>query len=316
MNDRGNSIQKIARKLLEEKKVDLVIGFEEGSTPLRATPVFVRTPEDAEKLTWNHFCWNNLAYYLTVHTGKVAVVAKGCDVRSILGHIKENQLKREDVTIIGVPCSGMVSHRLLEKRFGSRRIEKADVDGQEITVSGPDFSETIPLEEVLMPNCIECCYPAPVEADYMVEGNARDTGEEGRSKRIAEFEAKTDEERWDYFKKEVSRCIRCYACRNVCPLCYCKECFVDHTMPRWLNTTLRENDLEMYQIVRVFHTAGRCVDCGSCAAVCPMGIDIRLLTKKIGDDVKELFGYEAGLDTEGKPPLQSYAMEDSNEGFL
>ena len=316
MEEIKKKIRSIAKELLEKKEVEVVIGFEEGSVPFRATPLFARKPEDADRFTWNPFCWNNLAYYLTTSKGKAAVVAKGCDVRSIVGHIKENQLKREDVAIIGVPCEGMLSHRLLEKRFEGKRIGSVTVKDSTIEVSGDGFSEALPMEEYLLPNCRECAHPEPVTADHRIEGKSREAAAAGTSKYLEDFKDKTENERWEYFRSEVSRCIRCYACRNACPLCYCKECFVDHSMPKWLGSTFEDNDLAMYQVIRVYHTAGRCIDCGSCAAACPMDIDIRLLTRKICDDVRELFDFEAGVDIEGKPPLQAFSMEDVNEGFL
>ena len=174
MEDIRNRIRKTAKELLEKKEVDVVIGFEEGSIPFRATPFFARKPGDAERLTWNPFCWNNLAYYLTKLEGKAAVVAKGCDARSIVGHMKENQLKRENVVVIGVPCSGMASHRLLEKHFEGKRIEKVDLKDSTVVVSGDGFSETLPLEEFLMPNCRECAYPGPVIADHPIEADSRE----------------------------------------------------------------------------------------------------------------------------------------------
>ena len=114
MSDLTNEIRKIARNLLTEQKVDLVIGFERGTTPLRSTPCFVRQVEETDRLIWNSFCENNLAKYLVGRNERIAVVSKGCDVRAIVELIKENQVAREQVTIIGIPCHGMVDRGRVE----------------------------------------------------------------------------------------------------------------------------------------------------------------------------------------------------------
>jgi ferredoxin len=130
---------------------------------------------------------------------------------------------------------------------------------------------------------------------------------------VTDLESKSAEERWKHFKEELSKCIRCYACRNVCPLCYCKMCFVDQTMPAWFGKTNDLADTMIYHIVRAFHMAGRCVDCGACSRACPMNINLRELAKKIEKIMKERYGYEAGVSLEKMPPLGEFEMEDPQE---
>ncbi len=69
----------------------------------------------------------------------------------------------------------------------------------------------------------------------------------------------------------------------------------------------------LYQIGRIFHQAGRCVDCGACVRACPMGIDLRAFTYKLVKDVRELFGYEAGISLDELPPLTTFKLEDKQE---
>ncbi len=131
-----------------------------------------------------------------------------------------------------------------------------------------------------------------------------------------DFEEKTMEERWEYFQEQMSKCIRCYACRQACPNCYCKECFAEQTKPKWIGTTNNISDIMFYQIGRIFHQAGRCVDCGACVRACPMGIDLRTFTYKLVKDVKELFGYEAGISLDELPPLTTFMLEDEQEFMI
>ena len=119
MENVTEKIRAEATKLLEKGEVDLVIGFREGSIPLTSRPWFARTPEQALELHWDGFCNLNLCNYLTKREERIAVVAKGCDSRSIVGHLKENQIKRDQLVIIGVPCRGMLDkEKLIEKAEG------------------------------------------------------------------------------------------------------------------------------------------------------------------------------------------------------
>ncbi len=111
MQNIDGQLRDLAKKLLEEKKVDLVIGYEKGTMPLRTRPVFIKDAADADKLVWNSSCENNLAAYLRTAKGKVAIIAKGCDSRSIVGYLKENQIEKDNVFVIGVSCEGVIDRK-------------------------------------------------------------------------------------------------------------------------------------------------------------------------------------------------------------
>jgi len=125
----------------------------------------------------------------------------------------------------------------------------------------------------------------------------------------------TREERWDFWQRELSRCVKCYACRQVCPLCYCKRCIVDKNRPTALDTSATLKGNFAWQITRAFHQAGRCVGCGECARVCPAGIDLHLLNQSLARAARESFHYEAGMDPETNPIIGSYSQDDK-ENFI
>ncbi len=308
-------IKDTAKKLLEEKKVDVVVGFAQGSLPLRGTPLFARTPEEADKLVWSRGCENNLANYLRKREDKAAVVAKGCDVRSIVALIKENQINRDNLYIIGVPCDGMIDRKKVEKLLDGKEVLEAIENGNSLELKGKGFTKTVDVKDVLHNSCLDCRYGNPVIYDELIGEPIPAKGDDDFAD-IKEFEAKSPAERRNHFVQEFSKCIRCYACRNACPMCYCEECFVDCSTPEWISksaTNVQDNIL--FQVVRVFHSAGRCADCGACERACPMSISLRVLTRKLVKDVKELFDAEAGVSMDDKPALATFTANDP-EPFL
>jgi len=308
------AIRNTAKKLLEENKVNLVIGFADGSLPLRSTPAFIRKPEDADKLVWNYGCENNLANYLRKKDQKIGVIAKGCDTRSIAALIKENQINRDNLYIIGVPCSGMVDRKAVIKLLEGKELLEVEYNGDSLVLKGRNFSKTVKLADVLHRSCAACSHRNPVIYDEMVGEPVTEQADDFSD--IKEFEAKPIAERRNYLVQELSKCIRCYACRNACPMCYCEECFVDCSTPQWIGKSAADvQDNLLFQAVRVFHGAGRCTDCGACERACPMGIDLRILTRKLVKDAKELFDAEAGVNMEDKPALSTFKLDDP-EPFL
>lgn len=130
---------------------------------------------------------------------------------------------------------------------------------------------------------------------------------------VRELEAMPAEEKWAYFDDLLKACIRCYACRNACPLCYCPTCFVDESKPQWVGKSQDPIDIRTFHFLRAFHCAGRCTDCGACQRACPVGINMRVFTKKLEKDCLELYGWEAGMDPESRPPLDFYRAEDPED---
>lgn len=283
-------LQEETKKLLWEKKVDLVIGYGKTADGIFTTPCFIENENEIKKLIWDEYCVYNLSLYLpellkprTENRKPVGIIAKGCDVKSIIGLIQENQIKREDIVIIGVECQEQFidkDKKLLEKcKFCEVHIPKT--------------------YDVLIKN---------KQPSAMINKPSIDTFAD-----VIEFETKTVEERWNYWKKQFEKCIRCYACRQVCPLCYCRECIADQNVPQWILPSPSLKGNVAWNIIRAYHLAGRCTGCGECERVCPVNIPMSKINKKMSKEIKELFDYSPGEDWEVKPPLDDFKESDPQD---
>ena len=312
MTEQKDAIRKTAKELLDSGEVELIIGYEKSSTPLGSSPCFITKSDNVDKLIWDSTCSTNLAKYLKDNKGKIGVIAKGCDSRSMALLISENQIDGENIKIIGVPCIGVIDEKKIEKAVDGKEITEAEIVGDEIHVKGHDFSKTLPLGEYISDSCKYCRHPNPINYDILI-GEPVPEKQVEKDPDLEKLDSMTSEERYRFFVNELDECIRCYSCRNVCPSCYCKECFVDATMPLWFGKTNNLSDTMIYHIVRSMHMAGRCVDCGSCSRACPMGINLRYLLRVAERVIKDRYGYEPGLDTGQEPVLGTYDKEDSDE---
>lgn len=305
-------IRKLAEAAFKDGTVDCVIGFRKGTVPLMNEPVLIKKPEDIDRLVWDSHCGVNLANYLTGRREKIGIIAKGCDSRNIVTHIIENKIQREQLYIIGVPCKGMVDRHQISALFRDE-IEAAEENDDKIVVKGGGREERFVKQDVLQQNCVICMHRNPVVHDALAADPVKEQTDVDRYEDVNLIEAMTPEERNRYFDELLAGCIRCYACRNACPLCYCPTCFVDESRPQWVGKGQDAVDVKTFHFLRAYHCAGRCTDCGACERSCPVGIKMRILTKKLEKDCLELFEWEAGLDLEQRPPLDTYKPEDPED---
>ena len=306
-------IRETANKLLKDEKIDVFIGYKKGTVPMTNEPVLINNPEDVDLLYWDSNCGLNLCNYLTKRTDKIGIVANGCCSRSIVTHITENQIKREQLYIVGIPCTGMIDHRAVMRAVKQKEILEIQEDGDKFMVKGKGFEEGFEKKDFLQTNCAMCAHPNPVEYDEMISDPVEEQEAADTYRDVEKIEDMVSEKKWGFFTGLIEKCIRCYACRNACPLCYCPTCFVDESMPQWVGKSVDPTDTMTFHILRAYHCAGRCTDCGACERVCPVGIPMRQFTKKLNKDAYDFFSWEAGLSLDQRPLLDVFKPDDYDE---
>ncbi len=315
MSQNSEKLRKIASDALEKKEVTLVLGWRKKDFWWQSPVAFVEDAAQAAQLVWDPFTVNNPVKYLLDQDchEKVGVFVKGCDSRGINRLLQDQRLERDRVVVYGVPCDGKVDADKLRAAFPGGKIKKVAMEDDQLVVDVAGRTEKVTAGEFLLAKCQSCRHPNPVVYDKLAweEVSVRPVGEDVRFGRVAGLEKKDTEERFAYWNRQFERCIRCFACRNVCPACNCRTCIFDQAEPRWLGKASDMADTLNYQIIRAFHVAGRCFECGECERICPAGIPLQELNRKIIKDLNEYYGeYDAGLDPEDMPPLGIYRGED------
>lgn len=276
-SEKTDSIRKKARELLETGLVGCVIGYE-ISRRGRTRPVFVYSPDEVDRLVWNPDCTNNLVTYLPAKLrpvkGKdppkpVAVVVKPCDSKAINVLVAENQFRRDQVFALGVTCEG---------------------------IRGQDGN--------LQTRCVTCQEAVPIVCDVLISGTtssfiprlSSDAREE-----IAELQDLEPAERMEFWLGQFDQCIRCYACRQACPMCNCPVCLYERDESTFVGLGIGLNEKRTFHLGRAYHLAGRCVGCNECERACPMNIPIGLLNQKLAEEIEAAFDYRAGLAVTPSP---------------
>ena len=305
-----------ACELISKGTVSRVLGWKSGEFGYDVTP-FVFTSEDQIKkdFVWNDFCGANFSKYLIKETlkddNKVLVFLKPCDTYSFNQLLTEHRFDREKVYAVGIPCEGMADVNKIKRLSGDGIIDiTSDNDGIKVATLY-DGDKTISFEDAMEQRCVSCKSKKHVAYDELI-GNDGEVIDSDRFDEVERLEKMTEEERFAFWQKELSKCIRCNACRDICPACTCENCVFDNPNSGVQNKAIADSfEEKMFHIIRAFHVAGRCTDCGECSRVCPQGIPLHLLNRKFIKDINEFYGeYQAGQEVGQRSPLVNYTLDD------
>jgi len=310
-----NALVEKASALLSEGKVGRVLAWKRGEFDYDVTPAVFQTAEElARDFVWNDFCGANFSKYLIKETAKseekVLVFLKPCDTYSFNQLLTEHRFDREKVYAVGVPCAGMLDVEKIKK--SAEGIASIGEDGDKVVIETLyDGTLTLDRESLLAERCLNCKSKKHVAYDELL-GEDGEVLSSARFDEVAAIEAMSPDERFAFWQNELSRCIRCNACRDVCPACTCEKCVFDNPASGLENKAPADSfEEKMFHIIRAFHVVGRCTDCGECSRVCPQQIPLHLLNRKFIKDIDEFYGeYQAGAEVGSRAPIVDYKTED------
>ena len=302
-----------AKQLLESGEVARVVGWKKGDFCFDPSPAVFETVEELKDFVYDYFCGANLSKYLiqiSKKEGKTAVFLKPCDTYSFNQLVKEHRIKRENIHVIAIECMAKFDIEKI-KAQGVVGLTGVEVEGKDVKTLSPYGEKVLYKPDIVLTKCATCQKTHQVKDEEIIlhERPERDVD---RFAEVAKLEAMTAEERFAFWREQLSKCIRCNACRNVCPACSCIKCVFDNPAS---GIAAKANDdkfeEQLFHVIRAFHVAGRCTDCGECSRVCPQNIPLHLLNRKFIKDIDGLYGeYQAGETDEGKTPLTSYTEGD------
>jgi len=275
MNDIEVKLRETVKKLLSDETVGYVIGWEATRFADKTRPAFISKPEDADKLVWNKYCINSLSKYAL-----------------------DDRYPDKKIGICVRGCDSRAIGRLMTDKQLLR---------ENLYLIG------IPCDGKEMDLCKACAYKNPLIYDELIGELVTETPGD-RFACVTELEALASDERYAFWEKQYEKCIRCYACRNICPACNCRECYADQNRVGWQGKQFNTAQNQVYGLTRAYHVGDKCVECGECERVCPMDLPVMRQPKKILKDINDLFGkYECGLPDDGTQFLGEYDLGDADD---
>ncbi|RPI25937.1 MAG: hypothetical protein EHM61_13020 [Acidobacteria bacterium] len=270
------ALRQRARELLDAGTVQVIIGYANGSNR-RVRPFFARRPEDLERLILDDRCVLNLAVYLR----KPEVKALG-----------------KAAVIATPPLLRSILQLAAENHYQESEAVFLALDsaGNVLELSSAEQIAGV-LGSLPGSTGQDACVPS---ADRMPALSAGSTDRQAR---------------FAFWKQEFERCIRCYACRAACPMCYCEQCLVDSNQPQWIPVAAHSIGNLEWHISRAMHLAGRCVNCGACSEACPAGIPLNLVNQFLADRIQQEFGQKAGTSAKLDYALSVFSGSD-RETFI
>lgn len=310
---------KRASEMLENGEVERVIGWKRGENYYDNSPATF-TKGNLDGFVYNSFCGANLSKYLVAESkkpGKILIFLKPCDTYSFNQLVTEHRIVRENIYVIGIECQGKLDLNRINAE-GIDGIVNIEENGAELNIDTLYGKKTLKKSNALLIKCDTCKSKKFAVADETIVINEMFDNAEERFDQVKKLEMMTEEERYAFWQAELSKCIRCNACRNVCPACTCLNCVFDNDKSGIAGKANADSfEEKLFHIIRSYHVAGRCTDCGECSRVCPQNIPLHLINRKYIKDMNDFYGeYQAGETVNPLNPVVDYTLSDVEAGTV
>ncbi|HEX76688.1 MAG TPA: formate dehydrogenase [Dehalococcoidia bacterium] len=376
-SEHGGAVTSLLKFALESKMVDAVLAIKaRDGDRYDGVPMLITDPEAVIETAGSLHCVSpNFARFLKEYVNgafdmKIAVVCKPCDARAIIELAKRAQINMDNLTLIGLNCTGtlpsVVSKQMFREEFevNPADIIREDLEEGKLIITLKDGTEKQKdLDELEQKgygrreNCRRCDINIPIMADiacgkwgtdgkkatfievcsekgsdfiekaieagYIKVEKPDSAAIESRKKRneeeislarkwqerdFASLRDMSTEEKFNYWHGQFSRCIKCYGCRDACPICYCKDCILE--ADRGIVAPGEIPPDIMFPMVRSVHVMDSCVNCGQCQDACSMDLPLARFIFMLNRELAEIFKNEPGMDVNAPIPLKSVTDEE------
>jgi len=376
-SEHGGAVTSVLKFALESKMADAVLAVKaRDGNRYEGVPVLITDPEAVIETAGSLHCASpNISRFLKEYLDgafdmKIAAVCKPCDARGIIELAKRAQINMDNLTLIGLNCTGTLPSAAAKRMFRDEfevnptDVIREDLEEGKLTITLKDGTEKQKnLDELEQKgygrreNCRRCDINIPIMADiacgkWGTDGKkatfievcsergsdfiekAIEAGHikvekpdseaiESRKKRneeeillarkwqerdIASLKEMSTEEKFSYWREEFSRCIKCYGCRDACPICYCKDCILE--ADRGIVAPGEIPPDIMFPMIRSVHVMDSCVNCGQCEDICPMDLPLARLIFMLNRELGDIFKNEPGMDVNAPIPLKSVTDEE------
>ena len=373
----GGAVTSLLKFALESRTVDSVLTVKaRDDDRYDGVPVFITDPKELIETAGSLHCTSpNIARFLKEYLDgassmRIAVIVKPCDAKAIIELAKREQIKLDNLLLIGLNCTGTLpsakAKTMMKEEFGvdPAEVVAEDIEDNKLTIRLRDGTEKekdlADLEERgrgRRDNCRRCETNIPIMADIACgkwgatgenttfievcsekgsdfieaaieagcikveqpSGDAIETrrrkdeaaielARQWQEKDFASLKEMSSVEKFNYWFEQFSHCIKCYGCRDACPICYCKDCSLEADRGFVLAGEVPPD--VMFPMVRITHVMDSCVNCGQCQDVCPMELPLSRLIFMLSRELAGIFDYEPGMDVSALPPLRTVTDQE------